>query len=94
MHQHGGVWVADGDYDWSGKYYQLQAAVYVSADQGIDTNTTTDPYSVDLSLNGVMSRITDLHAEDTKPPAWDFLMSPPIASLPALTTAVFVSEVE
>lgn len=81
MHEHGGVWVAGGDDGWKGKYYQLQVSVYVSADQAIDTNITTDPYSIDLSLNGLMSRITDLQAEDTKPPAWDFLQSPPIASL-------------
>jgi pullulanase len=81
MHEHSGVWVADGDYDWTGKYYQLQAQVYVSADQAIDTNTTTDPYSIDLSLNGVMSRITDLEAEETKPPLWDSVASPFLASL-------------
>ncbi len=81
MHEHRGVWVADGDYDWKGKYYQLRANVYVSADQAIDTNTTTDPYSIDLSLNGVMSRITDLRTDETKPPAWDFVPSPKIASL-------------
>ena len=87
MHEHGGVWVADGDNDWKGKYYQLQAKVYVSADRAIDTNTTTDPYSIDLSLNGIMSRITDLQADETKPAAWDLLSSPPIASL--LDTSVY-----
>ncbi len=87
MHEHGGVWVADGDYDWKGKYYQLQATVFVSTTQSIVTNITTDPYSIDLSLNGVMSRITDLEAEETKPPAWDFLASPPLHNL--LDTSVY-----
>ena len=81
MHQHGGVWVATGDYSWAGKYYQFSNRVYVSADQAIDTNTTTDPYSVDLALNGTKSRITDLQAGSTKPPLWDFLPSPRLASL-------------
>jgi pullulanase len=81
MHEHRGVWVADGDVNWIGKYYQLQAQVYVSADQAIDTNTTTDPYSVDLSLNGPMTRITDLDDPQTKPPSWDLQTSPPLASL-------------
>lgn len=81
MHEHSGVWVADGDLNWIGKYYQLQAQVYVSADQAIDTNTTTDPYSVDLSLNGPMTRITDLDDPQTKPPSWDLQTSPPLASL-------------
>lgn len=81
MREHGGVWVANGDSTWKGKYYQFSAQVYVSADQAIDTNVTTDPYSVDLSLNGLMSRITDLRAEDTKPPLWDLLASPALASI-------------
>ncbi len=81
MHEHGGVWVANGDSTWIGKYYQYAAHVYVAADQAIDTNITTDPYSVDLSLNGVMSRITDLSAPTTKPVQWDLTNSPALASL-------------
>lgn len=81
MHEHGGVWVADGNENWKGKYYQFRTRVYVSVDQAIDTNTTTDPYSVDLGLNGVMSRITDLEAENTKPPLWNIVSSPELASL-------------
>ncbi len=81
MHEHNGVWVAAGDENWKGKYYQLRAQVFVAADQAIDTNTTTDPYSIDLSLNGVMSRITDLQADENKPPRWDDSSSPDLASL-------------
>ena len=76
-----GVWTANGMSSWLGKYYQLQARVFVAADEAIDTNTTTDPYSVDLALNGTKSRLTDLQAADNKPPIWDFLPSPPLASL-------------
>ncbi len=81
MHEHNGVWVAHGDASWAGRYYQYTARVFVSADQAIDTNTTTDPYSIDLGLNGMMSRITDLDAEATKPPLWDLLSSPQLNSL-------------
>ncbi len=81
MQAHGGVWVANGDRRWLGKYYQFSAKVFVAADQAIDTNTTTDPYSVDLSLNGTMSRITDLDSEDTKPRHWDQSTSPSLNSL-------------
>jgi pullulanase len=81
MHQHNGVWVARGDYDWKGKYYLFNVHVYVSADQAIDSNTTTDPYSVDVALNGTMSRITDLDDNALKPADWDFIPSPPLASL-------------
>ncbi len=76
-----GVWTANGETAWLGKYYQLQANVFVSTDEAIDTNITTDPYSVDLSLNGIMSRITNLNAEGTKPAAWDITGSPALASL-------------
>jgi pullulanase len=81
MHEHNGVWVADGDADWAGAFYQLQTKVYVSADQAIDTNTTTDPYSIDLALNGTRTRITDLDSDETKPGAWDLLGSPALGSL-------------
>ncbi len=81
MHEHDGVWVAHGDSRWKNEFYQLRAQVYVAADQAIDTNTTTDPYSMDLSLNGTMTRITDLDAEETKPLLWDFSRSPALSSL-------------
>jgi pullulanase len=81
MQEQNGVWTAGGQEDWKGKYYQLRAHVFVSADQAIDTNTTTDPYSVDLSLNGTMSRITDLEAEGNKPPRWDGSRSPDLPSI-------------
>lgn len=81
MKEHHGVWVAHGGENWKGRYYQFQARVYVPADQAIDTNITTDPYSVDLALNGAMSRITDLEAPETKPKLWDLLPSPRLKSL-------------
>ncbi len=81
MQQTGGTWMAKGDRSWIGKYYQFTARVFVAKDQAIDTNTTTDPYSIDLSLNGVMSRVTDLNDESTKPRLWDQLSSPALASL-------------
>jgi pullulanase len=81
MHEHNGVWVARGDYDWKGKYYLFNLNVYVAANQAIVNNTTTDPYSVDVALNGTMSRITDLDDDAFKPAGWDFLASPPLASL-------------
>jgi pullulanase len=81
MHSHNGVWVADGDYDWKGKYYLFNVNVFVASAQAIVANTTTDPYSIDLALNGMMSRITDLNDESTKPNDWDERSSPYLASL-------------
>lgn len=81
MHAHKGVWVADGAVDWIGKYYLFNVNVYVASAQAIVSNTTTDPYSVDLAINGTMSRITDLNGEATKPDDWDESASPVLNSV-------------
>ena len=81
MHQHNGVWVADGDYDWKDKYYLYSVQVYVPVDKRVDTNITSDPYSVDIAINGAKSRITDLTSDETKPAGWDFSSAPPLRSL-------------
>ena len=81
MHEHNGVWVARGDASWSGKYYLYSVQVYVPLDKAVDTNVTTDPYSIDIAVNGIKSRITDLASDATKPPAWDLSMSPALTSL-------------
>jgi len=76
MHEHRGVWVADGTSDWKSKYYLYVVTVWVTADSAIDTNVTSDPYSIDIALNGTKSRITDLESEETKPAGWDEDASP------------------
>ncbi|MBV8631455.1 MAG: pullulanase-type alpha-1,6-glucosidase [Silvibacterium sp.] len=81
MHNHDGVWVADGQPDWSGKYYLYSVIVWVPADSAVDTNVTSDPYSIDIALNGTKSRITDLDSDETKPHDWDESFSPPLRSL-------------
>ena len=80
MHEHNGVWVARGAPDWKGKYYLYQVNVWVPADGAIDTNVTSDPYSVDIAINGTKSRITDLDADETKPQSWDEDHSPALSS--------------
>jgi len=71
MHEHNGVWIADGNESWQDKYYLYQVNVWVPADDAIDTNVTSDPYSIDIALNGAKSRITDLESPETKPWGWD-----------------------
>ena len=80
MHQHNGVWVADGAANWKDKYYLYQANVWVPADGAIDSNATSDPYSIDIAINGTKSRITDLEADETKPAGWDEDASPALES--------------
>ncbi len=80
MQQQKGVWSASGDASWEGKYYLYNVQVYVPSDHAVDTNLTTDPYSIDISVNGGKSRITNLEAASTKPAGWDKSISPPLKS--------------
>ena len=81
MHASNGVWAANGDSSWEGKYYLYSVQVYVQADHAVDTNVTTDPYSVDIALNGTKSRITNLDASATKPAGWDRSQAPTLRSV-------------
>jgi pullulanase len=81
MHQANGVWFANLNRNWEGKYYLYSVSVYVPGDHAVDTNLTTDPYSIDISLNGAKSRITDLDAGPTKPAGWDDADAPPLHSV-------------
>jgi pullulanase len=81
MHEHNGVWVADGQPNWEGKYYLYSVNVWVQSDGAVDTNITTDPYSIDIALNGIKSRITDLDSPRTQPSGWGTVASPALASL-------------
>jgi pullulanase len=80
MQESNGVWMANGTSDWRGKYYLYSVNVWVPIDAALETNLTTDPYSIDIALNGTKSRITDLDSAVTKPPGWDQMTSPPLAS--------------
>lgn len=85
MQQQNGVWSAGGDEDWKGKYYLFDLKVYVPSLRAIAENVVTDPYSVDLALNGVKSRITDLDDPDTQPEDWEDSHSPALRSVSDLS---------
>jgi pullulanase len=85
MHNHNGVWVARGTPNWRDKYYLYSVKVWVGSDSAVDTNLTTDPYSIDIALNGIKSRITDLDSDETKPNGWDQHDSPPLRTLSDLS---------
>jgi pullulanase len=80
MHSHNGVWVAGGQSNWQDKYYLYSVQVWVPSDAAVDTNITSDPYSIDIALNGAKSRMTDLESSETEPPGWDRDTSPPLNS--------------
>ena len=81
MHEKNGVWTAKGDEGWDGKYYLYSVSVYVPSDGAVDTNLTTDPYSIDISVNGTKSRITNLESDAAKPAGWEESDAPPLRSL-------------
>jgi pullulanase len=81
MHENNGVWSGRVDDRWRNKYYLFDLRVYVPSLRAIVENFVTDPYSVDLALNGVKSRITDLNDPDTEPEDWQESRSPSLASV-------------
>jgi len=66
---------------WRSKYYCFDLRVYVPGQRAILENIVTDPYSVDLALNGVKSRITDLNDPETQPDGWEESRSPSLGSV-------------
>lgn len=85
MSEKGGVWTATGDESWKGKYYLYDVHVYVPQEQKIVDNFVVDPYSADVALNGVKTRLTDLNEWATKPLGWDETGSPKLASVDDLS---------
>jgi pullulanase len=81
MKELNGVWSSTLPESWIGKYYLFDEVVYAPSKRAIVENIVTDPYSIDLALNAVKSRITDLDADATKPRAWDSDRSPALARL-------------
>ncbi len=69
-----GVWSVRGPASWRGKYYQYQVTVWQPATRKIVTAAVTDPYSLGLSTDSKLSRITDLSGE--APAGWSGLRKP------------------
>ncbi|MCA1829676.1 MAG: pullulanase-type alpha-1,6-glucosidase [Myxococcales bacterium] len=74
-----GVWTASGPSGWYGGYYRYELAVYHPATGHVETVLVTDPYSVNLSPNGLYSQIVDLADPALKPAGWDSLVKPALA---------------
>ena len=81
MTEQDGVWSAHGSAAWFGKYYLYSVTMYSPYSQSRTTYLTSDPYSIDIALNGAKSRITDLDSEATRPSGWDTVPSPVLRSL-------------
>lgn len=85
MTEKNGVWTAKGDERGDGLYYLYAVRVYVPSVGSVVANITTDPYSIDLAINSIKSRITNLDADATKSAGWDNSTSPALASLSDLS---------
>ena len=72
----GGVWSATIEHTWVNSYYLFDLHVYAPTVGRVVENLVTDPYSVDLAINGTKSRLTDLSNQATKPKGWDRDRSP------------------
>ena len=79
MIEKNGVWTANIDQSWIGKYYLLREQVYAPSTRAIVINLVTDPYSIDLAVNGTKSRITDLDAFANTPSGWQQDVAPTLA---------------
>ena len=81
MHEHAGVWVAKLERRWIGHYYLFDEKVYAPSTRTVVENVVSDPYSIDLALNGTKSRLTDVDAEANTPAGWEEDRSPALARL-------------
>src|SRR5712691_1062074 len=75
-----GVWTASGPASWYGYFYKYELVVYHLASGKIETVQVTDPYSVNLSTNGLYSQVVALADPALRPAGWDTLVKPPLAS--------------
>ncbi len=76
-----GVWSRAGVQDWYGKYYRFEVVVYHPATRKIETLTTTDPYSTNLSSNSEYSQFTDLNDPALAPNGWTSATKPALSSM-------------
>jgi pullulanase-type alpha-1,6-glucosidase len=74
-----GMWSAEGEPSWYGRYYLYEVEVFVRTTGRFETNRVTDPYSVSLSRNSRRSQTIDLRDPALCPEGWDALAKPPLA---------------
>ncbi len=79
MREQNGLWAASIDRRWTGCCYLFAVRVYAPATRTIAEHIVTDPYSIDLAINGTKSRLTDLDSPHTKPVGWDGDRAPALA---------------
>jgi pullulanase-type alpha-1,6-glucosidase len=63
-----------------GRYYLVEAQVYVRGTNRVETNVVTDPYSVSLARNSTRSQFVSLDDAALQPHGWRSLAKPALAA--------------
>jgi pullulanase len=73
-----GIWSVSLDTQYDRHYYRFSFDVYHPTTKQIENLWSTDPYSLNVSTNGLYSQLINLADDDTKPEGWDSRMVPTI----------------
>ena len=73
-----GIWQASLDMQYDRHYYRFNFEVYHPLTQQVESLWSTDPYSLNVSTNGLYSQLINLADEDTKPEGWDTRLIPTV----------------
>ncbi|WP_304636963.1 MULTISPECIES: alpha-1,6-glucosidase domain-containing protein [Pseudoalteromonas] len=73
-----GIWSSNVDISHDRHYYRFMFDVYHPTTKQIESLWSTDPYSLNVSTNGLYSQLINLDDEDTKPTGWDERMVPTV----------------
>jgi len=63
-----------------GMYYLYETQVFVRSTNKVETNVTTDPYSISLARNSTRSQIVSLDDSKLQPRGWRYLAKPWLAA--------------
>lgn len=66
-----GIWSISLDTKYDRHYYRFAFDVYHPITKAIESLWSTDPYSLNVSSNGLYSQLINLNDDDTKPQGWD-----------------------
>ncbi|MDG1733967.1 MAG: DUF3372 domain-containing protein [Thalassotalea sp.] len=75
-----GVWSTDLPLTVDRQFYQYELRAFHPQNQRFETITSSDPYSVSLSVNGNYSQFVNLNDDDLKPTDWDEHQAPVIVN--------------
>ncbi len=71
-HRDTGVWSYSADRDELDRlFYRYQVTAYHPLTRAVEVMEATDPYSLNVSMNGLFSQFVDLNDDDFKPEGWD-----------------------